>query len=158
MALVRRRNGLRSSPERGWDLASTGNFSTLLGDFDSLFSELASPLYSQSQWAQSYPVDMYETSEDIVLEMAVPGIAVDDLDISVEGRQLSIKGQLPESNHEGRRYWLQTIPRGQFSRTVTLPTSVDIDAIEASVSEGLLTLTMPKVAEAKARKIAISNG
>lgn len=156
MALVRRQNDLRSSPKRGWDLANQGNFSNFFGDFDSLFSELASPLYSQFQWSQNYSVDMYETSEDIVLEMAVPGIAVDDLDISIEGRQLSIKGQLPEADYQDRRYWVQTIPRGQFSRTVTLPTSVEVDNISANVSEGLLTLTMPKVAEAKARKIAIN--
>lgn len=156
MALVRRQNSLRSNPKRGWDLASQGDFGNFFGDFDSLLSEIASPFYSQSQWSHSYPVDMYETSDAIVLEMAVPGIKVDDLDISIEGRQLSIKGQLPESDYEGRRYWLQTIPHGQFSRTVTLPTSVEIDNISANVSEGLLTLTMPKVAEAKARKIAVN--
>ena len=158
MALVRRQNSLRSRPEQGWNLGNTG-FGSLFGDFDQLFSELASPLYSQSQWAQSYPVDMYETGEHVVLEMAVPGIHAQDLDISVEGRQLTISGTLPNiTDDEQRRYWLQTIPRGQFNRTVTLPTSIDVDNVEASVNEGLLTLTMPKVAEAKARKIAINNG
>jgi HSP20 family protein len=106
----------------------------------------------------SYPVDLYETEESIVLEMAVPGVRVEDLDISIEGRQLSTQGTLPEREGEGRRYWLQNIPHGQFSRTITLPVTVEVDNIEARVHDGLLVLTMPKVAEARARRIAISNG
>lgn len=158
MALVRRQNTLRSTPSYGWNLGNSEGFGSLFGDFDRLFSELATPFYSQAQWAQGYPVDLYETAEAIVMEMAVPGISVDDLDISLEGRQLSVRGSLPEADSEGRRYWLQTIPHGQFNRTVTLPTNVEVDNIDARVENGLLRLTMPKVAEAKARKIAINAG
>lgn len=156
MALVRRQNTLRTQPTQSWNLVGNEGFGSLFRDFDQLFNELATPLYSQAQWAQGYPVDMYETAEEIVLEMAVPGIEVDDLDISIENRQLTIKGSLPEVDAEGRRYWLQTIPHGQFSRTVTLPTNVDIDSIHAAVENGLLRLTMPKLPEAKARKITVT--
>jgi HSP20 family protein len=94
-----------------------------------------------------------------VLEMAVPGVQVQDLDVSIEGRRLTISGTLPNlADDDGRRYWLQTIPRGQFSRTVSLPAGVDLDNVDARVHEGLLTLTMPKAASAKARKIAITGG
>jgi HSP20 family protein len=88
--------------------------------------------------------------------MAVPGVRVEDLDISIEGRQLSVPGMLPEREGQGRRYWLQDIPQGQFCRTITLPATVDVDNFEARVHDGLLVLTKPKVAQARARKIAIN--
>lgn len=158
MAIVRTQNR-RSVPVRGWDLADAGNFSNFFGEFDRLFSDMASPLLSQSQAANAYPADLYETGENVVLEMAVPGIKAEDLDISIEGRQLAIRGTLPNfSDNEERRYWLASIPRGEFSRSVTLPATVETDNVQAQVQDGLLTLTMPKVAQAKARKIEITSG
>ena len=153
-----RRSTLRTRPTNGWNTAQTEGLGSVFGDFERLFGELASPAFSQTQWAQGYPVDLYETDEAVVLEMAVPGIAVNDLDISLEGRQLSIRGSLPEVDHDGRRYWLQTIPHGQFQRTVTLPINVESDKVQATVENGMLRLTLPKVAEAKARKITINAG
>ncbi|CAN5536916.1 Hsp20/alpha crystallin family protein [soil metagenome] len=162
MALVRRNRSV-PSPMQGWDL---GNFGDLFGDVERLMSQAASPMLGQVGASTSYPVDIYETEGDLVLEMAVPGVRIDDLDISIEGCQLSIRGNLPDhgdSSGEGqnggqRRYWLQSIPRGQFSHGVTLPSAVEADKIEARVNDGLLVLTIPKVAEARARKISISHG
>lgn len=132
----------------------TGN---LFDDFDRVFDELATPLFSQFQTV-NYPVDLFETDEHVVLEMAVPGLQAEDLDISVEGRQLTIRGRLPESqDSEDRRYWLQSIPRGDMNRNVRLPTNVDVEGIEARVRNGMLVLRMPKVAEAKVRKITVDS-
>ncbi|ADI16016.1 heat shock protein Hsp20 [Truepera radiovictrix DSM 17093] len=155
MAMVRAQDA-RPVPVQRWDL--TEGAGSLFREFDRLFEQLASPMLNTSSWAYGYPVDLYETADNVVLEMAVPGVHVQDLDVSVEGRQLTISGTLPNVADEGRRYWLQTIPRGQFSRTVSLPASVELDNIQASVHEGLLTLTMPKAAAAKARKIEITSG
>jgi HSP20 family protein len=128
---------------------------TLFDEFDRVFDELATPLFSQFQTV-NYPLDLYETDDHVVLEMAVPGLRADDLDISVEGRQLGIRGKLPEGSDEAdRRYWLQSIPRGDMNRNVRLPTNVDVDGIEARVRDGMLVLRMPKVAEAKVRKISV---
>lgn len=155
MALVRQ--GTRSRPTQDWNLANTPEQS-LFNTFDQRFSQLATPFYSQSQWAQGYPVDLYETGEEVVLEMAVPGIQTDDLDISIEGRQLSIRSSLPGPADEERRYWMQTIPYGDLQRTIILPSHVDTEHAQATVRDGLLILRMPKRAEAKSRRIAISNG
>jgi len=155
MAIVRAQNA-RPVLTQGWDLSSTAG---MFKEFDQLFEQLAAPAFGTAGWANSYPADLYEAGDNVVLEMAVPGVQVPDLDVSIEGRQLTISGTLPNiSDNEERRYWLQTIPRGQFSRTVSLPAGVDLDNIEARVQEGLLTLTMPKAASARARKIAIANG
>ena len=145
MALVRTR------PIRSW-----GGDPDPFDSIDRLFDRLAGPVYGGSaETLHAYPFDLYETDEAIVLEMAVPGVDADDLDLSIEGRQLSIRATVPEIDGEGRRYWTQTIPRGDIGRTVKLPVGVDVDAVSARVRDGVLTLTMPKVHEAKVKKIAI---
>jgi HSP20 family protein len=132
----------------------------LFSDVDRFFGTAGS-LFARTS-SGGYPVDLYETEHALVLQMAVPGLGSDDLDISVEGRQLSVRGTLADngetdpSDDSERRYWLQSIPRGDFSRNVRLPASVDTDAIEARVIHGMLTLTMPKVAAAKVKKIPIA--
>ncbi|MBS3933248.1 MAG: Hsp20/alpha crystallin family protein [Truepera sp.] len=161
MALVRVQSG-RPVPVRGWDLANAG-VGSLFGEFDRLFNEMAAPLLNVGSTLgatfNAYPADLYETGEAVVLEMAVPGIKADDLDIRIEGRQLTIRGTIPNiTDNEDRRYWLQGVPRGEFSRSVTLPATVVIDRVAAKVTDGMLTLTMPKVPEAQAKRIAITQG
>jgi len=130
----------------------------LFNDFDRLFSDLASRSTVANE-PLSYPADLYETNNHIVLEMAVPGLTAENLDISVEDRNLVIKGKFPEEKSEenqDRRYWMQSISRSEFSRSLKLARSVDVDNIAATVENGMLKLEMPKVAEAKVRKIEIS--
>ncbi|HKI57273.1 MAG TPA: Hsp20/alpha crystallin family protein [Trueperaceae bacterium] len=123
-------------------------------EFDRMLDEFGGPFRRTGEMV-GYPIDLFETDSDLVLEMAIPGVRSEDLDISIEGRQLSIRGKLPEAAEDGRRYWLQSIPRGDMSRTVKLPAAVEVDKIEAQVADGMLQLTMPKLAEAKVHKIAI---
>jgi HSP20 family protein len=141
MALVR----MRTRPE--WNLASS-----LFQDFDRFFGE-ATPFANANA---VYPADLYETDEHVVFEMAVPGVKVEDLDISVEGKQLSVRGKLPTSEDTNRRYWVKTIPTGEFTRTVTLPNGINTDSVEANVRDGVLHVSLPKVAEAKVKKIAVN--
>jgi HSP20 family protein len=143
MALVR----MRTRPE-SWNLANS-----LFQDFDRFFNDVAAPMANVSP---NYPVDLYETDEQVVFEMAVPGVKVEDLDISVEGRQLFVRGKLPSAEDENRRYWVKNIPTGEFTRTVTLPNGVNTENVEANVQHGILRVVLPKVAEAKVKKIAIN--
>lgn len=154
MALVR----MHTRPTRMFDLMNSP-----VRDFDRLFSEFAGPLGARTDYA----ADLYETDDKLVLEMAVPGLTADDLEISVEDGQLIVKGNALGTNQEGdaevegepreaRRYWLQTISRSEFSRSLKLPKSINVEAINAQVQDGILVLTMPKVAEAQVRKIEIN--
>lgn len=148
MALVRTQ---RAQPVRRWAIDP-------FQEFDRLFDDMGSPFVTRTE-TFTYPMDLFETDEQLVLEMAVPGLSADQLDISIEGRQLSVRATLPEApDDEKRRYWLQSIPRGEVSRTIRLPVAVDVDAIRANVHDGMLSLTMPKQSEAKVRRIAIGNG
>lgn len=152
--ITRRTNG-QPVPFRSWNLANYGGFGDLFYEFDRLWSEVASSFVNSWRWSDSYPVDLYETGEEVVLEMAVPGISKDDLDISLEGRQLTIRGNFDPAASEERRYWLQGIPRGAFSRSLTLPAGVEVDKVQATVHNGLLRVALPKTPEAKARRITV---
>jgi HSP20 family protein len=121
-------------------------------DFDRLFNGVAS-----ANLGKGYDFDLYETDESMVLEMAVPGIKTEDLDISLEGRQLTIAGKYPETEDASRRYWVKGIAKDEFNRVINLPTHIQTDHVQAQVRDGVLSLTMPKVAEAKSKKISISN-
>ncbi len=149
-----RLNGSRYIPVR---LSNLENYSgNMLQEFDQLFNHLQEGT-QPNNWMHGYPVDLYETDETVVLQMAAPGIQKDDLDITLDNRNLMIKGHLPNIEEaEQRRYVMQSIPRGHFERSLRLPVGIDVKGIEARTSDGLLTLTMPKLAEAKSKKIEIT--
>ncbi|MGQ9753217.1 MAG: Hsp20/alpha crystallin family protein, partial [Thermaceae bacterium] len=102
------------------------------------------------------PADLYETDEALVLEMAAPGLAPEELEVSLEGNKLTIRGQVKlGEGGQVRRYHLQEIPQENFVRTFTLPVEVDASQAKAEFKHGLLRVTMPKVAEARAKRIPV---
>ena len=105
------------------------------------------------------PIDLYETDDAVVLQMAVPGVSEEDIEISIEGRQLTIRGSSSEEVEKSdRRYWVKGITVGEFSRTVTVPTGIDANSIDADIDQGILTVTMPNAPEALSRKIELKSG
>ena len=123
--------------------------------FDRMLQQMSTGAYADPSDGGAAPYDLYETDEAFVLEMAVPGVSADMLDVGVEGLQLTIRAEIPESEGEGRRYWTRNVPRGDIARTVKLPASIDVDAVRATVRDGVLSLTLPKAHEAKVRKIDV---
>ena len=123
--------------------------------FDRMLQQMSTGPYADRHESAGAPYDLYETDEALVLEMAVPGVAADMLDVGIEGRQLTVRAEIPEPDDEGRRYWTRNVPRGAISRTVKLPASVDVDGVHATARDGVLTLTLPKAQEAKVRKIDV---
>ncbi|WP_244362980.1 Hsp20/alpha crystallin family protein [Thermus brockianus] len=150
MALVRRdARPMEITPFRTW-----GPFS-LLEEANRLFEEVLGD-FGRPAVAYVAPADLYETDEALVLEMAVPGLAPEDLEVSLEGNKLTVRGQVkPAQDAQVRRYYLQEIPHGSFVRTFTLPVEVKGDEAKAEFRHGILRLTLPKVAEARAKRIPI---
>ena len=102
-------------------------------------------------------LDVYETDEDLVVETSLPGLKSEDVDISIAGNTLTIKGEAKheeEKQKEGR-YHCRERHYGAFCRAITLPTAVDADAAKADFEDGVLKLTLPKVEEAKAKRIEV---
>lgn len=110
-------------------------------------------------WAPA--VDIYETENDLVLKADLPEVAEKDIDIRVENNMLTIRGErkLEESVKEDN-YLRVERAYGSFSRSFSLPTTVDTESIKANYKNGVLTVELPKRAESKPKqvKINVTNG
>ncbi len=102
------------------------------------------------------PLDMYETDENVIVTAVVPGLKPEDVDITISGNTLNIKGEF-QAEEEGRRGSVHFQERryGKFQRSVTLPSTVDTDRVEATFENGILKLTLPKVEEARPKHIPV---
>ncbi|RDI96067.1 Hsp20/alpha crystallin family protein [Meiothermus sp. QL-1] len=143
---------VQTVPGRNWNLSTVSDF---WSEFDRLWREVTASL-GGSLHTRAYPFDLYETDDSLVLELAVPGLRKEDLEVRLEGNQLTVRGTYPEVSEGERRYWARGLPRGSFAQSITLPASVESEKIQATLSDGLLRLTLPKAEEARVRRIAIS--
>jgi len=108
-------------------------------------------------WAHSsqVPLDLYEMEHEYVAKLAVPGLKAEDFEITMQQNVLSIRGHTQAEQQEGVRYYVQEQRFGDFNRTIQFPTSVDVDKIQASLADGILTIQVPKAEAAKPRRITV---
>jgi len=110
--------------------------------------------WGAGHWSPS--MDVAETESEIVVKAEVPGLEKDDIDLSPQGDILTIRGEKKDERKEEKgSYRLVERRYGSFQRTITLPTGVDPEKIEANFKSGVLTIKLPKTEETRARKIAI---
>ena len=103
------------------------------------------------------PLDVVENDNDIVVKASVPGIKPDELDITIVGDTLTIKGEIKAQTKEEKDNYLVRERRwGTFQRTLTLPVEVQADKARAEFENGVLTLNLPKVEEIKPKQIKVS--
>ncbi len=101
-------------------------------------------------------VDMYETNDHLVVKASVPGVKPENLDITVQGETLTIKGEMKDEQEEKQgRYHFRERRYGAFSRTLTLPFPIQSDKVTANFEDGVLTLTLPKAEEIRPRTIKV---
>jgi HSP20 family protein len=101
-------------------------------------------------------LDLSETADGYTVELAVPGMSADDLQINIENNVLTIKGEARKESEDRQRNYHRVERRfGSFQRTVALPTTVKADAISASLTNGILRLDIPKAEEVKPRRITV---
>ena len=100
------------------------------------------------------PSRVWETEGKVVAKLEMPGVAKDDLEIRVEGRELTVIGKRQAESTHGT-WLLRERRRGDFQKTFSVDGSIDLDKIEAQVSNGILTLTLPMKDAAKPRRIEI---
>lgn len=106
-------------------------------------------------------VEVTETADELTLTAEFPGMKVEDVEIELEDDVLTLRGEKKEEERdeektEGEVTYRVTERRyGEFSRSFTVPSTVDADAIEASFEDGVLTVHMPKTAESRGRKIEV---
>jgi HSP20 family protein len=108
----------------------------------------------------AYPaVNLWEEDERFLVEAELPGLAIDDLEIYVDSdNQLTLKGERKAPEHEEVNWHRQERGFGRFSRTLELPSEVDADQVSAEFKYGVLTITLPKKAEVKPRRVEVQVG
>jgi HSP20 family protein len=99
--------------------------------------------------------DIYETDDALTIVMEIPGVPKEDLDVSVESGVLNVEGRLNFKKYEGMQPVYTEYNVGHYQRSFSLTNRIDQLKIRADVSDGVLTLVLPKAEEAKPRKITV---
>src|SRR4051812_36297000 len=102
-------------------------------------------------------VDVEETDEAYLVELELPGVKRDDVSVEFGGGELAVTGEVKQKERIGFLR-TRTRPVGRFDYRVSLPAEVQEEQVSASLSEGVLTVRVPKTERARRRKIAISSG
>ncbi|TSC68130.1 MAG: HSP20 family protein [Parcubacteria group bacterium Gr01-1014_72] len=102
------------------------------------------------------PVDVYQSSDAIILKTLVAGVRPEDLDISITRDMVTVRGSREETRDvNGDDYFHHELYWGSFSRTIMLPQEVDVDAAEASERHGLLVIKLPKLDKSRQTKLKV---
>jgi HSP20 family protein len=102
-------------------------------------------------------VDVFEKADKFVVKAELPGMKEDDIDVSVVGDTLSIRGEKKtETEIKDEDYYRCERSYGSFYRSIPIPSNVDANKIEASFEDGVLEVALPKSAKVKPKKIAVS--
>lgn len=103
---------------------------------------------------RSLNVNIREEDDAFVLSALVPGLNADDLNIQILDDAIRIDGDFHLDDHQ---YLMQELPHGSFTRTLRLPVPIEADSVEAKITNGVLTLTLPKAESAKPKRISIKS-
>ena len=123
---------------------------------NALFEGAAAAREEESSASFVPAVDVYEDEAKLVLKLEIPGVKQEDIDLRVENQKLTIKGQRRFEAEEKEQNFHRIERRfGSFTRSFTLPHTVDTNTTNASYQDGVLSITMAKKAEAKPRQIKV---
>ncbi|MFO8010918.1 MAG: Hsp20/alpha crystallin family protein [Dehalococcoidia bacterium] len=157
MAIERWRPGRAVRPRRPF-----GTAMDLEREMEDLFRRSFSPtLWGRSPLEEGIgwepAVDVYEKDDKYIVKAELPGVKKDDIDVSVSGDTLTIKGERKdESETKEENYYLAERSYGSFVRSMALPSTVDADNIEANYDDGVLEVTLPKSEKEESKKVKVS--
>jgi HSP20 family protein len=132
------------------------DFMTLREAMDHLFDDaFTRPLSIRDGW--SVPaIDMYQTDEELVVKASIPGYKAENVQISVTGDVLTLRGEVKQEDEKKEKAWHIREQRwGSFERSVALPTQVVADKAKAEFENGILIVTLPKAEEVKPKTITV---
>jgi HSP20 family protein len=138
-----------------------GEMVSLRSAMDRLFEDsFVSPLTWRtigSNETLTPPIDVHETADELVVTAALPGVKADDVEITMTGQTLTLRGEFKADEEVNREQYLYRERRyGSFSRTLQLPVRVQGDRAQATFEDGVLALHIPKAEEVKPRQIRIA--
>ena len=129
---------------------------TLREAMDRLFDDAFTRPLSLSGVSGMPAIDMYQTNDDVVVKASLPGLKAEDVDITVTGETLTLRGEFKQETEEKESsYHIREQRYGSFERSVLLPTDVKAEKAKADFENGILTITMPIAEEVKPKSIMI---
>jgi len=134
-------------------------FTDLQNTMDRLFDQgFSRPwrLMERESNHSSFPVNIWETENEVHLQAALPGVRPEDVNIATAGEVVTIKAEPQSDGSSESTYHLSEIPSGPFSRSFTLSVPIDADKAEARYEHGMLYLTLPKAEYLRPRQIKVS--
>jgi HSP20 family protein len=141
----------------GRSSAPVSLFGSLYRDIDRLFDEFTrAPLAGPAQVNLVPSIDVTETDNEIVVSAELPGLERGDVDISIEDDVLAVRGEKKvEQERDDKNYHVSERVYGVFYRALQLPPGVDPSKIQATMSNGVLKITIPKPAKTQPKKIEV---
>lgn len=128
-----------------------------LSDVDQLIQSALEPFPRFATEAEFPPVNIWEKDEKVFVEAELPGITADQIDISITGSQLSIKGERKAPEAPEGAWGRQERAYGSFLRIIDLPWDIDPASVEAKLASGVLTVALSKSARSVPKKISVQN-
>ena len=129
---------------------------TLREAMDRLFDDAFTRPLSLRGVSTMPAIDMYQTEDDVVVKATLPGLKADDVDITVTGETLILRGEFKQENEQKESsHHIREQRYGSFERSILLPTDVKADRARADFENGILTITMPVAEEVKPKSITI---
>ena len=101
-------------------------------------------------------VDVQSDDDAFVITAFVPGLDAEDLNIEVLNNTVTLRGEFKSTEIEGSKYLISELPAGRFSRVIALPTALDTAKAEASIHNGVLNLSVPKVESHRPKAIKVT--
>lgn len=131
-------------------------FLSLRDAMDRMMEESFGRALGPSAMLASPAIDMYQTNDEVVVKATLPGVKPGDINISIAGDSMTIRGEAQEEKtEEGATYHVRERRYGAFSRTLPLPVRVVADRAKAEFENGVLTHTLPKAEEVKPKTITV---
>jgi len=123
---------------------------------DLLFDDAFTRPLSISGVSASPAIDMYQTDENVIVKAALPGLNPEDVDITVTGETLTLRGEYKQETEQNEvNYHIREQRSGSFNRAILLPTDVQSNKARADFENGVLTITMPIAEEVKPKSFTI---
>ena len=145
-----------------WKRNKDSQSKELRRDIESMYDRFFEPdflpstyLFGQGKWGPK--LDISEGRKDIIVKAEIPGIEAKDLDISIDGRRLNIRGEKKQAQtEEDETYYRVERSYGYFNRTIELPAEVDPNKVDAGYKKGILKIKLRKTKSSETKRIKVT--
>lgn len=124
---------------------------------DEMFERLFGRIPLSAPNATTLPIDVYEQEGKFIVKASVPGIDPQDLDVQIEDNVLTIRGEVKhEYESEDVKVYRREVSYGSFARSIRLPDSLNLEAVDAEFNHGFVTISIPRVEEVKPKALKVN--